>query len=706
MCSGIAMAQSQNTALIQETMQEHLTKELQRHGITEGRPSRPSKDMPMMGIKAPAPLVDKATTTLLCDSIVSYNTAEGPFTKQVNTYRADGRCTTRYIYAWRSNHWQQQDRYDLVYDENGNLASETYFFWFDSWATICKYEYTYDEKNRQTSYASYYSMGDKWIGEQKLEYTYDDNDYQTSYAVYNYDTEIHDWVGNYRNDYLYDEQGRTIYYAKYHWQDGGWICLLKTENAYNEQNQQTLYVEYKWQDGQWIGKYKSEVFFDELGNETSSVIYYWANGDWAIASKTESTYDYNGCPVDCVTYYSIEGALQPFNRTDYTYVEGLMAEMVGYVYENDEWMPTYRYEYNYDASGYLVLEFDYYYNRQKNDWQCNYKQEFLNDEQGRALRQVVYQWQGGQWIGLSWDENTYDSANRQTGYTHYNWIDGCWVGYSKYEYNFDDYGNQTRYIQYTWYNGEWKKSQINEDYYNDLGTIHTGSACYQIYGTYEGPMTFSVDIAGTELAYSIDYDGLVFTGEGFRISALYVDEPNKSQRRCIWQNDGSLDDTDYIYTYRFGCEGYEAACTATFNETDWDLIKRGHLTAQIETIEPHLAKIYLSTSNELASIGPISYGSYMLTGNDVEVMAGSQKHLQIYDEQGNLTNDNRYNWDWQNNDWKICAYDIYYYSIHEVEIEQIYSDLHPLLSKEIRNGQIRIVVGDKTYNLLGQEIVK
>lgn len=587
LCSGIAMAQGQQQPTsIQDMMREHLTKELQRHGITQGQPARPTDKKPVMGVKAPAPLVAKATTTeLRCDSTITYNEI-GNFTqKTIHFYDAEGYLTTSYNYSYYDD-WYLTSKKETTHYDNGCIESETYYTWRDeAWSPSSLYEYTYDDRNRQNSYTSYYYMIDKWVGSFKSEYSYDDNDFQIYYASYQYNSGTQQWEGRYKNETVYDQKGRQIYYAYYDgWDNGQWIGQQKSESAYDEFDNQILYAWYYWDNGDWVGQYKYENFYDAEGYETGYAAYNWQGSDWFVIeeSKIEYTYGDNGKRVERIVYIKSFDQWLPQYRIQYTYNEqGLVEESVEANYYEGEWNPSFKRELSYDASGYLFVETDYYYNPMTNEWMNANLIDYIHDEQGNLLRQMTRLWNGEEWIGYDLYEYEYDSLGRQTSYTRYAWKDGDWQGIQHFENTYDDFGHQTHYANYAWIDGEWVKTTVGDTYYNEFGE-YAGSTNYETFSTYEGPMTLEVNLAGSQLSNLIDDEDLLFTGKDYKVNALYVDEyvggelETETQITVLWQNDGSMGPISWDGEYRFSSQ--ENATTEecyAFEWDDWMKLKTG-----------------------------------------------------------------------------------------------------------------------------------
>lgn len=112
-------------------------------------------------------------------------------------------------------------------------------------------------------------------------------------------------------------------------------------------------------------------------------------------------------------------------------------------------------------------------------------------------------------------------------------------------------------------------------------------------------MTLKVNLAGSGVAESMDLQHLLFTGQNYRI--LRIRGENKAAgetiRHELWSNDGTVDFTHFDSVYRFGRQGHEERCLATFSDADWDLIKTGKLGVEIEAVNSRTFVTILTTGN-------------------------------------------------------------------------------------------------------------
>lgn len=810
------MAQTQQNLSVEEMMRQHRAEDLKRHGISEQQPERSSDHKPTMGVKAPVAQAMEAAVQQ-CDSIVNYTAYGTPNYKQEFSYDTDGHRTARLESWWNGDGWEVNNKSEYTYDINGYQNGEIFYAYqseFGTWLESYRYEYAYDEQGHQLNYISYYWNGEAWVASYKNEYTYDANGYQSGYASYDY---INDkWVGSSKSEYSYDDNGRQTSYAYYYWSDGAWYGNWKSEYTYDEFGHQTSYTSYNWVDGAWVGNYKTEYAFDAEGYELGYNSYYYQNGEWVLSNsyKNEYTFDDNGLPASFIRYYTWDGIT---------------------------WSIDYKREFTYDANGNKLSEIDYWWSSYYESWQMNDKHDYTYDAHGNQLSDYYYTWGGSDWYLQNTTDMAYDNFGNQTSYISYGWRNGQWTGMDRNEHSYDESGRSLSNTYYSWYEGEWFIISMSEYAYDANGNETSNASSYAC-DSYNGPVTLKLNLSNDPLADCIDQQDLLFTGQGYKVNALYVDEyvgekpleevtiwenqgygeinwnglyrfsneshmtgeeiyafsmedwniikegtvrvdlefltdwpnirittgwwsatyggeehncldlvqtdedgnkyillnikedgnlyenldsqhllftgdnynllrirvkrtnPEDWEHRCIWQNNGD-DFVNWSGTYRFGQEGHEGDCIATFNATDWDLIKKGYLTAEIETNNPNELMIYVTSGwwSTMFTGNYIQFGSNLLSGKIVPVLTGNSKEETTYDEQGNITSRSVYRWNWDEKTWELSFTEIYYYSTNDVtDLDEILTGARSRLSKEMRDGKVFIVVGDKTYTLDGQ----
>ena len=123
-----------------------------------------------------------------------------------------------------------------------------------------------------------------------------------------------------------------------------------------------------------------------------------------------------------------------------------------------------------------------------------------------------------------------------------------------------------------WWNAQWPDS-------ND---IQPGNELLTDNG--DGTWTLAVNIAGSALADAVDVEHLLFTGAGYTVLEIFVEEEiwvddggdDGPKQVVFWENPGA-GGVSWNGTYRFGLEGNDGnnECIATFPEDIWNKMKSG-----------------------------------------------------------------------------------------------------------------------------------
>ncbi len=853
-------------------------------------PQHPTPDMhEQTGQHAPMAHAPQATTgmELLRDSIVYYNADMTPTSKIVFTYNADGRCTHEasyfydgqipcrqpsqlYEYEWNAegqlviqfSGYEQggtlvlNNKWEYTYDENGNQTSFVVYYWdYGAWVPSSKDDLAYDEQGRQTYYACSAWQDDQWItqnllecayddhgryiyyaffywngyqlvGSYKYEYNYDEWGHRTWFAYYNWDREANDWYGYPTTGYTYDERGNITSDAQYEWRDGKYVVVSKYEYTYDEEGYQLSFTYSSLNyNNEWVvsDRTKREYSYDDNGIRIGFMEYgYLAEYDvWYEKSRYEWTYDAAGNRTSELRYVKREGNWNEFSKIDWTYEAA--GHMLSEVYSDwntwiNDWEFYHKYEYSYDEYGYQnsymysywtgsawhdeskyiytnradgtrIASENYTYNSASDSLEPQRRSEELYDEKGRYVGYKNYKWSNDDWAMTNGNVYSYDNAGRETGYASYQeqktwgndlklslklaktslvetmdeedllftgegfkintlyvdefvpaetgtevdptervlWQNDGSLGYTYWDgsYRFASEDYSTGQECYAFPMDVWNKLKTETFYVdmecNDNTTIRVTTSWWSttltdndiymgseyLQANADGTWTLAVNLLGSAVSELMDQQHLIFTGENYRILRIRGEEKQAGEwiRHELWQNDGSAEFDNWDSVYRFGKEGHEADCIATFGEEDWNLIKTGTLGADIEVIEPRTFIMTITTGQRSNTFDTVGYGSPCFSADTIMVLAGANKWERTYDEQGNETSYSTFHWNWQTRDWSLSQITVYYYSEHETDVQTAVSDVRSRLGKGMHDGKVIIVVGDKAYTLSG-ELVK
>lgn len=241
---------------------------------------------------------DNGNQTLDMRQTYNRETQEWYTTFQRNEeYNADGIQTLLEIYYYDYNQLETYlaQRRQSLYDERGNLLAVVDFGGKNSasdhyqWGS--KYEYTYDEHNRETSYVSSYMNGnDEFVNYVKLEYAYNQLGYKTDEARYEWTNE--QWQGTHAEGTYYDEYGNWYGYYNHDGWDAtsniwasGSKSIQKAKGGYWTSNNYTWIPSRK----DWVCNSEQDV---ELDSEGRATLWYLYNYDVAADGTTTFNYGY------------------------------------------------------------------------------------------------------------------------------------------------------------------------------------------------------------------------------------------------------------------------------------------------------------------------------------------------------------------------------------------------------------------------------
>lgn len=209
------------------------------------------------------------------------------------------------------------------------------------------------------------------------------------------------------------------------------------------------------------GSYALKQYFvyNDMGKETQRKNWYW---DTATASWGEPTEQYD------------------FTWND----DGLI--LVEQVVSYGSGM---RMEYVYNEQGLGIQQTNYQLNID-GEWEPTSKGEYDYDDAGNMIEEMLYTWDGSQWVSSTHNYATWDAKKRQTSYTGYTWNGTEWVGSSKGDYVWFDGPRDPDYVEgteaermtykgdYVWKDGNWQRYYIFTNSFNEDGRLSGQSELY------------------------------------------------------------------------------------------------------------------------------------------------------------------------------------------------------------------------------------
>lgn len=370
-----------------------------------------------------------------------------------------------------------------------------------------KYEYGYNEQNREIFYISYSgrdSSSNAWIPEYKTttEYGTNQSGYDTEISVeYNWNETNKQWDSVYKTAYeLYANSYNIKSVLEQEWIDslGAWKNVYKAQSDRDDSQHYYAWEEYQWFDSSatWEGMYKYERISSEDDSHIVSNTNYFFDteaGEWTM--KYVEYFDNQG-QITSFEEYHLDIANDTWigdSKYDLAY-EGNITIRTDYVRNNQEWEAVERSESAYDEYGNQIHNAAYLWNNDLSSWVGQFKAEFGFNENGDTTLTIQYSWDTDKadWLPETKNEYQYDGMGmlEWTGNSIWSESDYWQEIYSLsyyygsnelgeteivgwIEYSWDEYGNENYMEQ--WYKGEpgadwipvytWKRTSIyNENH--------------------------------------------------------------------------------------------------------------------------------------------------------------------------------------------------------------------------------------------------
>ncbi len=221
--------------------------------------------------------------------------------------------------------WEHHATEIYKYDENGNLILFEYnALNFGEWGITDRYEYTYDEQGRLSTYQSWW---------------------------YDFFGEVPQLIPNNREEYAYDGNVITIEIYGYDMETEEWYPTARDVNTYNEDGDCSESLQMSWDETaqDWKNEAKNVHGYDAEGHVTTITYSNWEEGEWVVTSQTTAEYE-NGKLVSTTTSDIYQtGELTPYLHDEYEYDEaGNRTLTTNFYYENGEMLQSSFNECIYD----------------------------------------------------------------------------------------------------------------------------------------------------------------------------------------------------------------------------------------------------------------------------------------------------------------------------------------------------------------------
>lgn len=317
------------------------------------------------------------------------------------------------------NSWRAETKEQFTYDSNGKIDTEILSIWNHQnadWQPLQKFEYVFDVNGNLISIIGYFQyIPNQWSFNEKYEYTYNENGYLISETSFGWNGS---WIKSYKYELTYNTAQQVILHIDYEWNHGTnqWEYMNKNEYFYiNSILSSEIASYWSYNINDWQNNFKSEYFYETMA-VTKEILYRWEtnpSGVWVEESKYEYDYEPGSLYLLVIT-----------NETDYIWDEGT---------NGWDWEPKYKSDYQYDNRDNLTEEIYYSWDSDSGQWVEDNKGEYIFDlTYGLSDLTVPFFYNA---------ELSYNINNMLIGYRGYEFENSNWVDTDKLVLYYSDYTN-------------------------------------------------------------------------------------------------------------------------------------------------------------------------------------------------------------------------------------------------------------------------
>ena len=274
--------------------------------------------------------------------------------------------------------------------------------------------------------------------------------------------------------FAYDDAGHTT--SEVVWivnADGSRVGKSKKEDLY-EGDTQVMTSTYVWNNttSKWEGVAKTEYEYTN-GKMTATTVFDWPDDKWSAKSKETYAYDADGRETEYTTYArNASGQLDYVKQRKKTYnTAGKLILDIQSNYTNGTWVGSFKYVYDYNASGTQIL-YEYYSSFTNGAWVGSTKWYYEFDAAGNKTLEENYSGMtGGVWKGSSKYTATFNTNKKETEHIAFKWVTSTkkWQENTRTTKEYDG-NNVTDDASYTWSNKWVGKTRTSKTYSGSLVT--------------------------------------------------------------------------------------------------------------------------------------------------------------------------------------------------------------------------------------------
>jgi hypothetical protein len=317
--------------------------------------------------------------------------------KYTYSYNQNHQITSR---TSENENQRKLGRDEYKYDENFNLLEELNLSWGENdWVGRYKYTNTFENNQLKLQIFSINEFELGWISKARYHYLYDDSGNLLSETIE--ETDSNGWKNNYRKIYTYDARGNRLTFFLESWGQNGWSIWQQYFFAYNE-NDSLINRKYV----HWIaGEPRPLSEISKTYNSFGQIVTQMEHGNWSVdhwndALLIKNEYDDNGNLLQSTREYIYPYVLHTLYKRSYTYDSmGNLLESRSEKFIDDNWENTDRESYTYNQENFEISFLSEIW--QDGQWN-NDVRTFRTYDASNNLSSITHErWFDGEWVRFS-----------------------------------------------------------------------------------------------------------------------------------------------------------------------------------------------------------------------------------------------------------------------------------------------------------------
>jgi hypothetical protein len=290
----------------------------------------------------------------------------------------------------------------------------------DSFLSNIKYS-SYSSKGEliRDSTATFDTAMLKWIPKSKNEYAFYTYGLSSMSLGYSWNKTSGKWDYYSRTDYFRDQNGNdTLYlYSRWNFASNTWLNQSIDQSIYDAHNNISSRISCSWYKtyNKWDTLYKQDYTYNTDGKQILLSLYDWnsASNQWLLSLKCETFYDANGYDTLYTnnSWDSYSGKWILTRNEHYYYNEnGKDTLIIILDWVSDKWVNSGKYEYKFNAAGYITSFANYTWNATKNKWTGLFNYGYSYDSNHNLSQRYNYGWNSGTDSWTLTSKDTYFSS--------------------------------------------------------------------------------------------------------------------------------------------------------------------------------------------------------------------------------------------------------------------------------------------------------